>query len=246
MVEWHPSFTARSGASALVQVLRALMFLAIGGATILGAFAVSQAGLDSWQRLQAHRADSAHYSALGLRHVCSGLVTAECVARTASAAGVAVVSVGHGIADTAVPVRPPDPQVVARLAPDPVRAMYGHFNAVQYAGVEVADGSILGVDLYSKPTAQPAYPYRVARTIRVAGVAVTLRTAPTYPCARLQTHSPNALHCPENVWAVWHHDGQIYAANFDSFHANNPAKFLRSPEQTVRLLFPKLIYTTAR
>jgi hypothetical protein len=242
MVEWHPNISARLDRAVRLQSLRGLLFMIVGLATIVGAFVVSSAGLESWHRFETARTDATHYSALGLRHMCSGTVTTECLDDTARAAGVVVASVRSGVSDLAVPVRPPDPDAVAKLAPDPARTMYGHFNAVQYAGVEVADGSLLGVDLYSAPTAQPGYAYGAVRTVRVAGVDVRMRTAQQYACARRQLSSTKLLYCPENVWAVWRHDGQRYAANFNSFRANDPSKFLRSPVETLKLLFPKISY----
>jgi hypothetical protein len=246
MVEWHPSFSARLDRAARLQALRALLFMIVGLGTVVGAFVVSSVGLESWRHFQAERTDARHYSALGLRHMCSGPVTTECLDLTASAAGVVVASIRHGVADMAVPVRPPDADAVAKLAPDPARTMYGHFNAVQYAGVEVADGSLLGVDIYSAPTTQPGYSYGPVRTVHVAGVDVRMRTAQQYSCARKQVSSSKLLYCPENVWAVWHHEGQLYAANFDSFRADDPSKFLRSPVQTLKLLFPKISYVAPR
>ena len=243
MVEWHPAFSARGDGTARSLARRGLQFLFVGVVTVVAAFGISQAGLDRWHRSEAERADTAHYSALGLRHVCSGVITVECLDRTARAAGVAIVSVSHGIADTAVPIGVPQAKAVAKFAPDPARAMYGHFNAVQYAGVQVSDGSLLGVDLYSKPTTQPAYPYRAVRTVDVDGVAVRVRTAPAYACAALEPHAAKPYHCPENVWAVWQHDGQLYAANFTSYRAMGGRTFLRSPVETLQMLFPELSYS---
>jgi hypothetical protein len=240
MVQWHPTFAAESDRGVWAQVLRGLMFCGIGIVTIVSAFALSGLAVNGWDTMQTNHAEDTRWSELGLRRVCANELTPACVKRVSRSAGVDVALARGGFGDVVVPVGTAKAEAVDALEPSPTYTMIGHFDAAHYASLHVDQGSLLAANVYSAPTALPAYPYQVIGTFPIDGVDVEFRTAPQYTC---KADEIDPRYCPTNVWASWHRNGLLYAANFVSYRSTVTPEYLRAPGETMSLLMPKIIYT---
>jgi hypothetical protein len=213
---------------AWIQVVRAVAFFCLTAIFVVGSLTAAAWSKDAWDRHQVDRAQHAAMAALGLRRICEGNMVASCVQRAADAVNVPVVSAPSSYGDLLVSIARSKIGPVG-FAPVPVRA-----TEVRYAAFERVfsqSDAVLGYNLVTRPSSRPGRGHVHTGSAEVDGVQVDLLVARAGLCG--------CERLGQDVWAEWHHQGELYAVWFlIGSDQGPPAKFLKTLMPTLRYTPP--------